>query len=384
MNRELLRCHTVEDMRGLAKSRLPAPLFHYIDGGSGDEWTMERNRSAFDEYVFDPRVLRDVSEIKTKTRLFGRDLDLPLILSPTGMNKLFHHEKELAAARAAQEFGIFHSLSTLGTCSMADVAGVSDGPKIFQVYVLKDRKLMKDFIGFARSAGYDALCLTVDTPVPGARERDWRTGMTMPPKFGPGQILDFLLRPRWLYHYMRDPNISLANVEHRVDALAEGPVGVMQYIHDQFDRSVTWDDAAWLKEAWGGPLIIKGVISTSDAEMCQQIGANGIMISNHGGRQLDGAPAPLDVLPEIKDMVGDRMSLIVDGGIRRGSHMAKALALGADACSVGRPYLYGLAAAGEAGVRHVLELIRTDFIRTMILLGAANLAELKGRVKARA
>lgn len=369
-------CWNIMDFRALAKARLPKPLFHYMDGGADDEWSLRNNTAAFDRYELMPGYLRDIATVDLRTRVLGVEMSMPVFLSPTGMSRLFHHEKEIAVARAAAEAGILYTLSTMGTTSLEDVAGVSNGPRMFQIYILKDRELTREFVQRCKAAGYDALCLTVDTPLAGNRERDRRTGMTMPPRFTLGSLFSFVMSPHWSLNYLRDRNFALANVVHRVDALGGGSMGLVDYVNSQFDRTVTWDDAAWLVREWGGPFVIKGLQSPADAKRALEIGASAIMISNHGGRQLESAPAPVDCIPAIRDAVGDGLELIVDGGVRRGVHVLKALALGANACSFGRPYLWGLAAGGKAGVDRVLMLMRAELERSLALMGKTSLREL--------
>ena len=375
-------CYNIKDLRLKAKRRLPAPLFHYIDGGSDDEWTLRRNTDAFDDYQLMPNYLRDVKDIDLSTRLLGKEMKLPLILSPTGMSQLFHHEKELGAVRAAEKFGVMYSLSTLSTTSLEEVASATSSLKMFQIYILKDRELTREFVQRCKAAGYDALCLTVDTPLAGNRERDLINGMTMPPKLTLTSILSFALHFAWAFHFLLAPQFKLSNVVHRVDAIGSGTMGLMDYLNSQFDRSVTWDDAAWLVEEWDGPFVIKGLQSPSDAQRAVDIGANAIMISNHGGRQLEGTPAPIDCIAPIRDTVGDQLELIMDGGIRRGTHIIKALAEGADACSIGRGYLYGLAAGGQAGVERSLTLLRDELERSMALLGCQAIEDInRGHIR---
>jgi len=373
----LNNCHNIADLRRKAQSRLPAPMFHYIDGGSDDEWTLRRNTLAFDDYQFNPGYLRDVSRIDLGVNVLGCDLALPFFLAPTGMSRLFHHEKEPAACRAAHRFGTLYSLSTLATTSLEDVAACSDGPRMFQIYILKDRELTREFVQRCRAAGYHALCLTVDTPLAGNRERDLYNGMTMPPKITPRNFFSYGTSFHWLFHLLRAPDFRLANVAHRVDALGGGAMGLIDYVNSQFDRSVTWDDAAWLVDQWDGPFVIKGLLSVEDVKRARDIGASGVMVSNHGGRQLEGAPAPVDCIAALRDAVGDDLQLIADGGIRRGTHIIKALALGADACSIGRGYLYGLAAGGQRGVERALHLLRAELERSLALLGCASVRELR-------
>jgi len=369
------RCFNIADLRLAAKRSLPAPMFHYIDGGADDETTLRRNTSAFDEYELVPSQLNDVSSIRLETRLFGKTMALPFFLSPTGMSRLFHHEKEIGAARAAASFGALYSLSTLATTSLEDIAAVA-GLKMFQIYILKDRELTKEFVQRCKVANFDALCLTVDTPLAGNRERDLRTGMTMPPRFGPSSLASFALHPTWAFNFLLNPDFKLANVAHRVDALEGGAMGLIDYVNSQFDRTLTWKDVDWLAREWGGPFAIKGLQSATDAKHARDAGASAVMISNHGGRQLDGAPAPIDSLSAMRDAIGDDLELIVDGGVRRGNHIVKAIASGADAVSIGRSYLYGLAAGGEAGVKRAIAILKAETERTMALLGCNDVEKL--------
>jgi L-lactate dehydrogenase (cytochrome) len=373
----LKHCYNISDLRKRAKQKLPAPMFHYIDGGADDEWTLRRNTSAFDDYQLIPNFLTNVENIHLKKTILGCDLDLPFFLSPTGMSRLFHHEKELGACRAADKFGTLYSLSTLATTSLEDVAKETQGPKMFQIYILKDRELTREFVQRCKDSGYKALCLTVDTMVAGNRERDLVNGMTMPPRITSFKnFFSYATSFSWGLHMLRDPNFKLANVVHRVDAIGKGSMGLIDYLNSQFDRSVSWDDAAWLAEQWDGPFILKGLQSPNDAKRAVDIGATGIMISNHGGRQLESAPAPLDCVSDMREAVGNDLELIVDGGIRRGTHIIKSLAAGADACSIGRGYLYGLAAGGQAGVERALSLLIAELERSLALLGVNDINQL--------
>jgi L-lactate dehydrogenase (cytochrome) len=374
--RTLERCFSIEDLRSLARRRLPVPIFHYLDGGADDEASLRRNTEAFGDYEFQAQCLVDVSSIDTGTTLLGKRIDVPFIIAPTGMSRLFHHAAELAVARAAARVGTFYSLSTLGSTSLEDVAAATPGPKIFQIYVLKDRELTREFVTRCKAARYDALCLTIDTPVAGNRERDRVTGMAMPPRFTTRSLLDFARRPRWALDLLLHPGFQLANVAHRVDAIGGSLVSVIDYVNGQMDRSLNWRDVEWLASQWSGPLILKGVQSVRDAERAIGSGITALMLSNHGGRQLDGAIAPIDLVRDVRAAVGDRLEIIVDGGVRRGSHVLKALALGANACSIGRSYLYGLAAGGERGVDRALTLLRSEVERDLALLGCRSPAEL--------
>ncbi len=375
----LNNCHNIANLRKRAKAKLPAPMFHYIDGGADDEWTLRRNTAAFDDYQLLPNYLTNIEAIDLSTEVLGTRLDLPFFLAPTGMSRLFHHEKELAACRAADQFGTLYSLSTLSTTSLEEVAAATSGPKMFQIYILKDRELTREFVERCKASGYRALCLTVDTMVAGNRERDLVNGMTMPPKITAKNLFSYGSRFHWLFNLLLKPDFKLANVVHRVDALGKGAMGLIDYVNSQFDRSVTWDDAAWLAEQWDGPFVIKGLQSPADARRAVDIGATALMVSNHGGRQLEGAPAPVDCIAPIRDAVGEKLQLIVDGGIRRGTHIIKALAQGADACSIGRAYLYGLAAGGQAGVERALALLKTEMERSLALLGVSASSQLNAQ-----
>ncbi len=374
--RTLERCFSIADLRSLAHSRLPAPIFHYLDGGADDETSLRRNSQAFDDYDLQADCLVDVSNIDTSTTLLGKQIGVPFIIAPTGMSRLFHHEAEPAVARATARLDTFYSLSTLGSTSLEDVAAASKGPKIFQIYVLKDRELTREFVTRCKAARYDALCLTIDTSVAGNRERDRVTGMAMPPRFTVKSLFDFAMRPRWALNLLLHPGFQLANVAHRVDALGDSLVSVIDYVNGQMDRSLNWRDVEWLASEWAGPLILKGVQSVRDAERAAGSGVTALMLSNHGGRQLDGAIAPIDLVRDVRAAVGDRLEIIVDGGVRRGTHILKALALGADACSIGRPYLYGLAAGGERGVDRALALLKAEVERDLALIGCRSVADL--------
>jgi L-lactate dehydrogenase (cytochrome) len=370
---------SVDDWRAAARRRLPGPIWHYLEGGSGDERTLARNSAAFADYELLPRVLVDISRVQLRTRVLGAEISMPLFLSPTGMSRLFHHDREPAVARAAAKAGTYYSLSTVATTSLEDVARAADGPRLFQIYVFKDRGLTRELVARCKAAGYGALALTVDTPLAGNRERDRRTGMTIPPALGLHSLLSFALHPYWSLHFLLDRDFELKNVAHRAQSIAGRPVPLVEYISSQFDRTLTWKDAEWLAAEWGGPLAIKGIVHPEDVRHAADSGATAVMLSNHGGRQLDGVPAPIDCVAAARDAIGDRVELIVDGGIRRGADVLKALALGANACSIGRPYLYGLAAAGEAGVTAVLQKFREEIERDLALLGCADVAQLASR-----
>ena len=373
---QINNCHNIDDFRTMAKSRIPAPLFHYIDGGADDESTLRRNTSAYDEYDLIPNGLADVASIDLSATILGQKVSSPLFLAPTGMNRLFHHDGERATSRAAEKYGCYYSLSTLSSVSIEEIGSLTSTPKMFQIYIHKDRGLTYEFIERCKRAKFTSLCLTIDTIVAGNRERDLRTGMTMPPKFTPSNLLSFAMRPRWVYNYFTHKGFKLANLEGKTEKGSKESLSVIDYINSQFDTNLCWEDAQKAVEAWGGPFAIKGVMSIEDAKRAVDIGASAIMISNHGGRQLDCSPAPFDLLSDIVDAVSGKIEIICDGGIRRGTHVLKALALGANACSMGRPYLYGLAAAGQAGVEAVLSRFESELKRNMMLMGINKLSQL--------
>jgi L-lactate dehydrogenase (cytochrome) len=375
--RRLARAASVADLRAIARRRLPRGVFDYIDGGAEDERTLAANSAAFATVTFRPRVLRDVGEVDPSTTVLGRRLPLPLALAPTGFTRIADSDGELAVARAAARAGLPYTLSTLSTRSIEEVAAASAGPKWFQVYVWRDRGLVKEMIGRAATAGYEALVLTVDTAVLGRRERDVRRGFSLPPKIGLGTLVDGALHPGWTWRFLRSDSIRFANVEGSAGP-SDGTTAVTlsDYVNTQFDPGLSWRDVEWMRSVWHGPLVIKGIQTVEDARLAAEAGVEAIALSNHGGRQLDSAPAPLDLVAPVADAVGERLEIICDGGVRRGSDIVKAVALGARACMAGRAYLYGLGAAGERGVDHVLGLLDADVRRTMALVGASSVAEL--------
>ena len=373
---KLTDCHNVDDFRLVAKKKLPSPIFHYIDGGADDEVTLKRNTDSFNKCDLVPNVLTDVSKVDLSTTVLGQKIDFPLFLSPTAMHRMYHHEGEKATAQAAEKFGTFFSLSTMGTTSIEEVSNASGGPKMFQLYIHKDQGLTDNLIDRCKRSGFKAICLTVDTIVAGNRERDHRTGFATPPKLTMSSLLSFASHPYWSLNYLFREKFELKNVSHMTKKGSSIEMSVMDYINQQFDRTMNWKHAEYAIKRWNGPFALKGIMSVEDAKRAIDIGASAIMISNHGGRQLDGSRAPFDQLQEIVDAVGDKIEIILDGGVRRGTHVLKALSLGAKACSGGRMYLYALAAGGQKGVEKSLSNLRNEIERDMKLMGVSNVKEL--------
>jgi len=377
-NRLLRKAANVDDLRKLAKRRLPIGVFDYIDGGAEDEITLRKNVEAYKKVSFKPRVLRDMANIDTSTSLFGRRLDFPLVLAPTGFTRIAHSEGELAVVRAATRAGIPFTLSTMATRSIEECASVaeSDTRLWFQIYTWKDRSVVKNLVERADAAGFEAVCLTVDTAVLGRRERDVRRGFTLPPEVGLGTIIDGIKNPGWTWDFLTADPIRFANVEGLTSIDGSKAVDLAEHMKSQFDPGLSWSDVEWLRSIWKGPILIKGIQTVEDALIAVDSGVEAIAISNHGGRQLDGAPAPFDLLPEVAEAIQNRLEIICDGGVRRGSDIVKAVSLGATAVMAGRPYLYALGACGERGVDHVLGLLHEGVERTMALTGAASVDDL--------
>jgi L-lactate dehydrogenase (cytochrome) len=374
--RRLNRAASVADLRRIARRRLPRGVFDYIDGAAEDEHTLAANSAAFTRTTFRPRILRDVGAVEPGTTLLGKPLALPLVLAPTGFSRIADPQGELAVARAAERAGLPYTLSTLATRSIEEVRGVSAGRLWFQVYVWRDRGLVKEMIARAEAAQYEALVLTVDTAVLGRRERDVRRGFSLPPKVGLGTLLDGAIHPGWTWAFVRSEPIRFANVAGQDVGDGSSAVSLADYINTQFDPSLSWRDVEWLRSVWDGPIVVKGIQTVADAVLAAEAGIEAIALSNHGGRQLDTAPATFDLVAPVADAVGDRLEIICDGGVRRGSDIVKAVAAGARACKAGRAYLYGLGAAGERGVDQVLSQFDLDIRRTMALLGATTVDEL--------
>lgn len=366
----LEKCLATEDYRAAAARRLPRPLFDYICGGADDERTAAANVTAFGRYDLVPRYLADITSIRLRRTVLGCDLAWPLILAPTGMSRMFHPDGEVGVAKAAAAAGAGYALSTMATASIEDIAAASAGPKIYQLYLLADDALNRESIDRCRAAGYDAICVTVDTIVAGNRERDARSGLTVPPRLTARSLADFARRPGWCLGYLRGGSFSLPNVPGG----NSGDLSTLAaFFAAKMEQHISWARIETLAAYWGGPFAIKGLQCAADAVRAADAGASAVIVSNHGGRQLDGAAATIDIVADIVDKAGDRIEVILDGGVRRGTHIAKALAMGARACMTGRPYLYALSAFGAPGVARWLGMLRQETDRTFALLGCADI-----------
>lgn len=365
---------SIEDLREAARRRLPNALFDFIDGGAQDEVTLRRNREDFERIELLPRVLTNVTERSQAVTVLGQTYRSPLILAPTGLPGVLWPNGAMEAARAADEAGIGFCLSTMSTSSIEEVSKASSRPIWFQLYVMRDRELAKSMMQRAKAAGCAALVITVDLQMQGQRDRDVRNGLVMPPRFTLSTLLNFAMHPRWAWAFLTGPKPTLANF------IAAGKGNDMftiaSFVNSQFDQSVTWKDIDWVRSVWDGPLALKGMASAEDAKIAADHGIDAIIVGNHGGRQLDGAPSSISVLPEIVDAVNGRAQVILDGGVRRGTDILKALSFGATACMIGRPFLYGLASMGKAGVARAIEMLRNEVDVNLALLGRAGIKEL--------
>lgn len=369
--RALARCFDIDDLAALARRRLPAGAAAYLDGGGEDEWTLRRNRAAFGELELLPRILRDVSHVETATTVLGTPMPAPIVLSPVGAPRMFHHEGELAVARAASHAGLTYGVSTLATQPIEAIADAAAGsPLWFQLYLWGDRSVARDLVTRARAAGYRALLVSADTTVRSERDRELHRGIELPtPELNLRTVLDGARHPAWSWHFLTSPAPEFPNLS------MHGPTS-RQQMKQMFDGTVRWQDLEWIRDLWDGPVAIKGVLRADEAELAADHGADAVIVSNHGGRQMDHVPATLEVLPGIVDAVGDRVEVLVDSGFRRGADIVTALALGARAVLIGRAHLYGLAAAGEAGVRHAIDILTGELRMSMGLCGAASLDDL--------
>ncbi len=368
-------CHNFSDFRHMAQSRLPGPIFNYIDGAADDEVTYRRNTESFETCDLVPNVLRGVSEIDMSVTVMGQRLAMPVYCSPTALQRLFHHQGERAVARAAAKYGTMFGVSSLGTVSLEEARGISSGPQVYQFYFHKDRGLNRAMMQRAKEVGVEVMMLTVDSITGGNRERDKRTGFAIPFKLNLAGMLQFALKPAWAINYFTHEGFKLPQLDEHVD-MGGGTMSISRYFTEMLDPSMTWDDVAEMVRLWSGPFCLKGIMSVEDARRAVEIGCSGIVLSNHGGRQLDGSRAAFDQLAEIVDAVGDRIDVIMDGGVQRGTHVLKALSLGAKAVGVGRYYLFPLAAAGQPGVERALEQMRVEIERGMKLMGCSSIEQL--------
>lgn len=372
----LRRCYNVEDLRRLAARRTPQPVFDYVDGGADGELTLGRNREAFEAWELMPLGPTDVSNVDPRISLLGREIALPLMCSPTGYTRMMHQDGELGVARAASAAGIPYGLSTVASTSVEDLVRSGNPDLWFQLYIWRDRELVKDLVRRAQAANYRVLEVAIDVPVGGFRTRDVRNGLTIPPQLTPKTLWQITLKPSYWWNVLRNPPLTFANAPQYVQDSGEVTI---EYMTSQLDPTIGWDDVAAIRELWSGPLLVKGWMSPDGAAAAIAAGADGVHLSNHGGRQLDRVVPPLEQLAAVRAKLGDEATIVLDSGIRHGTDLAIAIALGADAGAVGRAYLYGLMAGGEAGVRRALALLDVEFRRAMTLLGVSSVAELRAR-----
>ncbi|WP_170351183.1 alpha-hydroxy acid oxidase [Ruegeria atlantica] len=371
----LSQCHNFHDFRRLAKQRLPGPIFNYIDGGADDEVTYRENTNAFDRCDLLPSVLRGVKDVDMSVTVMGQKLDMPVYCSPTALQRLFHHQGERAVAAAAEKYGTMFGVSSLGTVPLEELRKKHKNPQVYQFYFHKDRGLNAAMMQRAKEAGVEVMMLTVDSITGGNRERDLRTGFSIPFRLTLGGMIQFAIKPMWGINYVTHEKFRLPQLEEHVD-MGGGASSIGGYFTDMLDPSMTWNDVAQMVRDWDGQFCLKGIMTVEDARRAAEIGCTGIILSNHGGRQLDGSRTPFDQLTEIVDAVGDKLDVMMDSGIQRGTHVLKALSLGAKAVGVGRHYLYPLAAAGQAGVERALGLMRAEIERDMKLMGVTRIDQL--------
>ena len=369
-------CHNFKDFRNLAKSRLPSPIFHYIDGAADDEVTYRRNTEAYDQCDLVPNVLTGIEKVDMSTTVMGQKLDLPIYCAPTALQRLFHPDGEIGVGKAAEKYGTMFGVSSLGTASIEEIANLISTPKLFQLYVHKDQGLNDYLIDQCKEHNFDTMAVTVDSSVGGNRERDLYTGFTIPLNLSLKSIISFATHPAWAFNYFTKPKWELSNLNKHVTEGTNLMTSIGDYFTKMLDNSLSWKKIEQINSKWGKPFAIKGIMSVEDAKKAVDVGASAIMISNHGGRQLDGSRSPFDQLEEIVNAVGDKIDVICEGGIRRGTHILKALSLGAKACSGGRMYLYALAAGGQKGVERALGNLKKEIERDMILMGVSNVSEL--------
>ncbi|SFR20135.1 alpha-hydroxy acid oxidase [Poseidonocella sedimentorum] len=368
-------CHNFHDFRELARRRLPGPIFNYIDGAADDEVTYRHNTASFDRLDLMPKILRGAAEMDLSVEVMGQKLDLPFYLSPTALQRLFHRDGERAVGAAAETYGTMFGVSSLGTVSLEEMRRKHKNPQVYQFYFHKDRGLNSAMMQRAKEAGIDVMMLTVDTITGGNRERDKRTGFSIPFKLNAKGMAQFAIRPAWGINYLRSEKFSLPQLDEHVD-MGGGTMSIGKYFTEMLDPTMTWDDVEKLREEWGGTFCLKGVIHPDDAVKAAEIGCEAVVLSNHGGRQLDGSRTPFDALEEVVDAAGDRLDVLMDSGVQRGTHILKALALGAKAVGVGRAYLFPLAAAGQPGVERMVGLLKDEIIRDMRLMGVEKVSDL--------
>jgi L-lactate dehydrogenase (cytochrome) len=368
-------CHNFHDFRELARRRLPGPIFNYIDGAADDETTYRRNTASFERCDLVPSVLRGVGAIDLSVTVMGQRLALPFYCSPTALQRLFHHQGERAVAAAASKLGTMFGVSSLGTVSLEELRKAYATPQCYQFYFHKDRGLNRDMLQRAKESGVDVMMLTVDSITGGNRERDVRTGFSIPFRLTLAGMLQFAIKPAWAFNYVTHERFKLPQLEEHID-MSGSAMSIARYFSELLDPSMTWDDVAQMVRQWDGQFCLKGVMSVDDAKRAIDIGCTGIVLSNHGGRQLDGSRAAFDQLAEVVDAVGDSIDVMMDGGIQRGTHVLKALSVGAKAVGIGRYYLYALAAAGQAGVERALRLLQAEIERDMKLMGCKGIGEL--------
>ena len=371
----LQNCHNFHDFRRMAKQRLPGPIFDYIDGAAEDEVTYRRNTESFENCDLVPNVLRGVEGVDLSVKVLGQTLAMPVYCSPTALQRLFHHHGERAVAAAAGKFGTMFGVSSLGTVSLEEARRISSGPQVYQFYFHRDRGLNRAMMQRAKSAGVEVMMLTVDSITGGNRERDKRTGFSIPFRLTLTGMLQFALKPAWGINYVTHESFKLPQLDDHID-MGGGALSISRYFTEMLDPAMTWDDVAGMVREWGGQFCLKGIMSVEDAKRAVEIGCTGIVVSNHGGRQLDGSRAGFDQLAEIVDAVGDRIDVIMDGGVHRSTHVLKALSVGAKAVGVGRYYLFPLAAAGQPGVEKALDLMRLSLERDMRLMGCTSVDQL--------
>ncbi|BAB49768.1 alpha-hydroxy acid oxidase [Mesorhizobium japonicum] len=368
-------CHNFSDFRRMAQRRLPGPIFDYIDGAADDEVTYRRNTESFETCDLVPNVLRGVNEIDMSVTVMGQKLAMPFYCSPTALQRLFHHQGERAVAKAAAKYGTMFGVSSLGTVSLEEARSISSSPQVYQFYFHRDRGLNRAMMQRAKQVGVEVMMLTVDSITGGNRERDKRTGFAIPFKLNLAGMAQFALKPAWAINYFTHEGFKLPQLDEHVD-MGGGTMSISRYFTEMLDPSMTWDDVAEMVRQWSGPFCLKGIMSVEDAKRAAEIGCSGIVLSNHGGRQLDGSRAAFDQLAEIVEAVGDRIDVIMDGGVQRGTHVLKALSLGAKAVGIGRYYLFPLAAAGQPGVERALEQMRVEIERGMKLMGCSSIGQL--------